>query len=140
MGKYRASFRYDIGAGITGHQTATVTVDGTDEYDAARKIEAAMQGLVDRAVTLSEPVSHAPVERGRGTLGWAPGVTSYPGPLPPSRDEFVRALANVVEAYDRAFSYACWSASFDRNPVGAAHVEEARKLLDAVLPKKEGGE
>lgn len=47
----------------------------------------------------------------------------------PSRDEFIRALANVVEAYDHAVGTGKYDMLY------AAHVAEARKLLDTVLPK-----
>jgi hypothetical protein len=48
----------------------------------------------------------------------------------PSRDEFVRALRNVIEAYDRQCMLTASVLRLDE-----AHVNEARKLLNAVLPK-----
>jgi hypothetical protein len=43
--------------------------------------------------------------------------------------EAIRALRNVVEAYDHAVGTGKYDA------IHAAHVEEARKLINSVLPK-----
>ena len=56
----------------------------------------------------------------------------------PSRDEFIRALANMIEAYDRETVYGHRT---DRDAAAfaldEAHVAEARKLLALVLPRSD---
>lgn len=48
----------------------------------------------------------------------------------PSRDEFIRSLANVLEAYDCLFD--CRPSQ--NHTLNTTHVTEARKLLSQVLP------
>ncbi len=111
--KYGMSLGYRLD-GVEGPVHAMVVVEATDPQDAARKVEVALQGLVDSEGSIGVPAHY--VDRAR------------------ERNELIRALGEVIGAYDNEREMSIERMADPENAIHEARVDEARKLLALVRP------
>lgn len=130
--KYGMSLGYRLD-GVEGPVHAMVVVEATDPQDAARKVEVALQGLVDSEGSIGVPAHY--VDRAREPKSIVVLAEGYDF-ISKSEQlaKLIRALGEVIGAYDNEREMSIERMADPENAIHEARVDEARKLLALVRP------